>query len=261
MSEMPEKIDVDGPMPKKRWSRKQVIIAVVVGIPLMSCCCLMTWFQLFVAGTPQYKADMTASFFTRTARANATETARAKPPTNTPEPTRTQKPTNTPTPLPTKTPKPTNTPTPIPLGSTRDNPIPAGDQIDYGGGIVLTITEMVRPATDIVIRGNQFNTKPEKGQEYIQVKLHVECVKESSEKCSFSTISFKAVGADGNIRDVQWILAGVEGMLDSNDMFGGGKKEGNIFFIVPTGDETVVLFYDGIFSDPVYIGLPSMNEP
>jgi len=260
MSEIPEKIDVGGPMPKKRWSRKQIIIAAVVAIPLASCCCLMTWFQLFVAGTPQYKADMTANVVTKTAHANATETERAKPPTNTPLPTRTPKPTNTPTPEPTKTPKPTNTPTPIPLGSTRDNPIPAKTWVDYGGGIQVAIAEVVRPATNLVMRANQFNNKPGDGQEYIQVAVALACKKKSSETCSFSPYALSAVGADGNVRPLEAFVAGIE-QLDSNDMFGGAEKSGWTFFIVPAGDEKVVLFFDGIFSAPVYMALPSIDEP
>lgn len=250
---IPPDIMMNGLPQKKRWSRKQMIIAVIVGIPLMSCCCLMTYFQLFISGTPEYKADMTANAVIKTANFAATATEKAKPtntPTDTPPPTNTPKPTKTPTPL------PTNTPTPIPLGSTRDNPIPAKTWVDYGGGVQLAIAEMVRPATNAVMSANQFNTKPGDGEEYIQLAVGLRCNKESSEKCSFSPYSLSAVGSDGNIRPIQMFVAGVADLLDSNDMFGGAEKAGWTFFIVPEGDEKVVIFFDGFFSDPVYMALP-----
>lgn len=153
----------------------------------------------------------------------------------------------------TKTPFPTSPP---PLGASRSNPIPAGAAINIGGGATLTITNVVRPANDIVSRGNQFNSKPEAGLEYVQVGMTVSCDKPSDSKCSFSPLYIKAVGADGQVRDAEWTVTGVDGVMDvSTEFFGGSSLNGKLFYLVPKDDPNVVLFYDPLFGDSIYMAL------
>ncbi len=102
----------------------------------------------------------------------------------------------------------------------------------------------------------QFNKDPEAGDEYVQVDVQVVCNKATSDKCNFSAFSIKAVGADGNVRERELFVAGVEGLLESGEFFGGATKTGKVFFVVTKDDTSVVLFYEPFLSDPIYLALP-----
>ncbi len=157
----------------------------------------------------------------------------------------------------TDTPAPTEIPTLSPSGESRNNPAPAGTAINIGGDMVLTITSATRPADSIVMNGNQFNTQPEANLEYLLVDVQVVCNKSSNDKCSFSSYEIKAVGADGNIHEGEIMIAGVDGLIESGEFFGGATRAGKMFFIVPKDDKSVVLFYEPfLFGDTVYFAIP-----
>ena len=161
-----------------------------------------------------------------------------------------------PTSGPTSTKAPASTPT-AELGRTRDNPLPRNSVFNIGGGIEVMITNVQRPANDIVAQGNIFNATPVPAlEEYMIVKLHVECKKSSNEKCSFDNTSFKAVGADGKVRD-QAFAAGVPQTFEPfAEFFGGAALDGNMVFLVVQNDASVVLFYEPfLIGDPIYIAL------
>ena len=89
------------------------------------------------------------------------------------------------------------------------------------------------------------------------MRIQVVCNKPPNEKCYFDTDEIKAVGADGNIREAEWFIAGVEGLLESGEFFGGSARSGKMFFIVGKGDKNVVLFYDPwLYGDDIYLALP-----
>jgi hypothetical protein len=93
-------------------------------------------------------------------------------------------------------------------------------------------------------------------QEYIIVKLHVECKKPTNEKCIFSDSEFKTVGADGQVHDVPFVAGIPQGFEAFAEFFGGASLDGNIVFLVNQGDASVVLFHDPLlFGDPIYISL------
>lgn len=157
-------------------------------------------------------------------------------------------------------PTPTTAPTIAPtqeLGTTRDNPLPHDSVLDIGGGMQVRITFVQRPADDIVAQGNMFNDTPVPDvQEYMIVKLHVECTKPSNDKCNFNTIEFKTVGADGQVRDQPFVSGVPQTFEPFAEFFGGASLDGNIVFLVKQGDASVVLFHDPlIFGDPTYISL------
>jgi predicted nucleic acid-binding Zn ribbon protein len=155
------------------------------------------------------------------------------------------------------TPAPTDIPTLPPAGESRNNPVPAGTVVNIGGDMTLTIVNAIRPADSIVMNGNQFNTQPEANLEYVLVEVQVACNKSSNDKCYFAASEIKAVGADGNIHEAETFIAGVDGMIESGEFFGGATRTGKMFFIVPKDDKSVVLFYDPLlFGDTVYFAIP-----
>lgn len=160
---------------------------------------------------------------------------------------------------PTPTTGPTVTPAPNEpaLGVTRDEPFPKDTTIDIGDGMQVTILEVIRPADDVVRQGNMFNDTPVPNvQEYVMVKLHVECTKSSNEKCTFNSYEFKTVGADGQVHDPASVAGIPQEFEPFAEFFGGSALDGNIVFLVTQGDPEVVLFHDPlIFGDPIYIAL------
>jgi uncharacterized membrane protein YvbJ len=164
--------------------------------------------------------------------------------------------------IPTETagPTPTIAPTVAPtkeLGKTRDLPLPRNSFVDIGGDMQVMITNVQRPANDIVAQGNMFNDTPvPNAQEYMIVKLHVECKKATNEKCNFNDYEFKTVGKDGQVHD-RASVSGIPQSFESfAEFFGGAALDGNIAFLVTQGDSSVVLFHEPLFfGDPVYISL------
>jgi hypothetical protein len=169
--------------------------------------------------------------------------------TFTPDPPRTQ--------LPTETPKVTpNSTDVLDLGKTRENPYPANAKVDIGAGIQLWIIFVTRPADQIVADANMFNNEPEPNQEYILVALHVDCTRPTDEKCLFSPGRLKVVGTDGNVHDKASVASIPGGMDYSNEFFGGGYVEGNVVFLVTKDDPNVMLMHEPfLFGDPIFISL------
>jgi hypothetical protein len=160
----------------------------------------------------------------------------------------------------TKGPTPTTPPTVAPtkeLGKTRDNALPRNSVVDIGGDMEVMVTDVQRPANDVITQANMFNPTPIPDiEEYMIVKLHVECKKSANEKCSFNSHGFKTVGINGQIHDPAFAAGLPQAFEPFAEFFGGAALDGNIAYLVTQGDSSVVLFHDPlIFGDPVYISL------
>jgi hypothetical protein len=129
--------------------------------------------------------------------------------------------------------------------------------VDIGGDMQVMITNVQRPANDIIAQGNLFNDTPvPNAQEYMIVKPHVECTKSSNEKCSFNDYEFKIVGADGQVHDQASVVGVPQAFESFAEFFGGAALDGNIVFLVAQGDSEVILFHEPLFfGDPIYISL------
>jgi hypothetical protein len=141
-----------------------------------------------------------------------------------------------------------------PVGTVRSNPAPKGsivtaDKMDF------SVLETIRPADEIVMAGNQFNTKPDEGYQYILIKLQIKCNKSSDETCSISQFNFELIGDEGIIYDSEWMLAGVEGMLESKEFYGGATVSGYIGSIIKSSDTAIVLTYDPFIGDKFYMSV------
>ena len=158
---------------------------------------------------------------------------------------------------PTETPEPTEIPTEeVPVGTRRDNPAPAGSEI-LADDMIFKVLSTIRPADDIVMEGNQFNTDPEEGQEYLFVELSVTCAEDSVEKCNFSTFNLSALGSLGIAYDVEWFITGVDGMLEDTEFYGDTTISGYIGFIVGTDESDILLVYEPLlFGDTFFLALP-----
>jgi hypothetical protein len=140
-------------------------------------------------------------------------------------------------------------------GSTRDNPISMGTAADIGQYMSAIVINVTRPADSQVAKGNMFNSTPEANLEYMIVELQIKCTASANEKCSPILTMFKAVGADGIVHETAYV-AGIPNELDTNgELFGGSTVKGNLTYLVPKGDSSVVLFTEQIFGKTIYMSL------
>ena len=141
-----------------------------------------------------------------------------------------------------------------PVGTSRSNPAPTGSAVltDDMEFVVLGFT---RPATDIVMSANQFNTEPEEGQEYVFVELQVTCKKSTDEQCNLLALNFSLLGSAGVQRDQEIFLAGVDGLLEGGDFYGEASLSGNLAFIVGTDETDLLIVYEPFFGDTFYLAI------
>lgn len=145
-------------------------------------------------------------------------------------------------------------PTMPPIGTSRNNPAPVGSEVSSEGMSFLVLSS-TRPATDIVMEGNMFNTEPEEGQEYIFVELQVTCLKPSDQQCNFYLTNFTLVGSSGIGRDSKLFLSGVDGLLETSDFYGGASISGQIAFIVDQNETDLILVHDPFLGDVFYLAI------
>ena len=143
-----------------------------------------------------------------------------------------------------------------PVGTARSNPAPAGSEV-VADDMAFVVTGSTRPATDVIMAGNQFNTQPEAGQEYVLVNVRITCRKSSDDKCSFFVYNLKMLGSSGVQRDPEFMVAGVNGLLDLSitEFFGGATIEGGIPFIVNSDETELLLVYSPFLGNPFYLAI------
>ena len=148
---------------------------------------------------------------------------------------------------------PADTPTeiPKPLGSARSNPAPVGAEVVIDD-MAIKITEIVAPANDIVAAGNQFNTVPEAGNIYIFLNLSITCNKSTDATCSILGFEFSVIDSGGITHDSEFFLAGVSGLFESGEFYGGATKTGYVAFIVPEGDTGLIMKYSNFISEAFF---------
>ena len=143
------------------------------------------------------------------------------------------------------------------VGTARSNPAPVGSEVIVDD-MAIEILDVIRPANDIIKAGNMFNTEPESDQEYVLVELQVTCKKSVDDQCSISSFwNISLIGSSGIAYDPEWLVSGVEGLLESIDFYGDATVSGYIPFIIKQSDTNLVLVYEPmLFGDTVYLAVP-----
>jgi len=137
-----------------------------------------------------------------------------------------------------------STPTTAPPGSARSNPAPVGAEVTIDD-MTMKIIEVTRPADDIVAAGNMFNATPEPGNEYIMVTISGVCNKSSDVTCQLNSyFDFKLTGSSGSVRDPEMMVAGVAGLLETAEFFGGVTVTGGMIFEVAQDETDLILIYE-----------------
>ncbi len=149
-------------------------------------------------------------------------------------------------------------PTDLPdVGTTRSNPAPVGSEVIVDD-LALKIISITRPADDIIKAGNMFNTEPESDQEYVLIELQITCKKSMDDQCNISSYwNISLIGSSGIAYDPEWLVTGVEGLLESVEFYGDATVSGYIPFIIKQSDTNLVLVYEPLlFGDTVYLAVP-----
>ncbi len=151
---------------------------------------------------------------------------------------------------------PLSTPTeePKPLGSARSNPAPVGSEVTIDD-MVIKITEFKSPTNDIVQAGNQFNTMPEAGNIYVFVNVSINCNKGTDATCNIGGYEFSVIDTAGITHDSEIFLAGVSGLFEPGEFYGGATKSGYLAFVVPEGDNGLILKYSSFLASEAYFSL------
>jgi hypothetical protein len=142
------------------------------------------------------------------------------------------------------------------VGTARSNPAPVGSEV-IADDMVFVILGATRPADDIIMAGNPFNTEPEEGEEYILVDIEIKCLKSTDDKCSTGTYNISLLGDSGISYDPEIVVVGVEGLLDfTSDFYGEAVISGSIPFIVKQSDTELLFVYEPLFGDTFFLQVP-----
>jgi hypothetical protein len=142
-----------------------------------------------------------------------------------------------------------------PLGSVRSNPAPLGSDVQLGDLTIHILGVNDTSANQIVKDGNVFNEIPESGQQFVLVDLSIRCDKPEDQKCSITLLEFSVIDSGGIDHAPKIILAGVDGLMDGGEFYGGAVKTGSLAFIVPEMDQGLILKYDEIFGGEAYLSV------
>lgn len=142
-----------------------------------------------------------------------------------------------------------------PVGTSRSNPAPPGAEVDVGD-LTIVVGEVIRPADEMIKEANSFNSDPEAGDEYILVSVELRCNKGSDEECSYYSIEFNLVGSTGVTREPEIFIAGLDGMLESGELFGGARTDGWLVFQIGVDETDLVLIYEELFRGKVFLAIP-----
>lgn len=155
-------------------------------------------------------------------------------------------------PSPTEAPEPTETPQPV--GSARSNPAPPGFEVTLGS-VTVSVGEVIRPATEIVMDANPFNTEPEEGQEYIFVEVITTCEEGQDDTCEIIGFEFSLIGSSGVVYEPEIFVAGVEGLYEGGEFFGGATRSGYMPFLIEQTETDLILKYEELFGGDAYLAL------
>jgi hypothetical protein len=135
-----------------------------------------------------------------------------------------------------------------PVGQTRSNPAPAGSQVTLGD-VTLAVTGLTRPADDIVREGNIFNPLADDGMEYILVRVALICNKGADQTCAVAPlIDLHLVGSRGVEYQPRILLAGVSGVMEGGEWFGGATLDAYLPYIIGQEEGGLILIYQPLLS-------------
>jgi hypothetical protein len=248
----------DSPSSPSGPPKRDLVTQVRVGaIAFLSVCVVIVWVSALNYDPAKHAAEKKD----KPAQPVATRSAPVEQDTLLPPTAGTPVPLEEGTPLPPTVTRPAATNTDTAGQNTEgslNNPIPAGKPVEVGDALTLSIISAVRPADSIVSDADPLNPPADPGYEYLLLNVKIVCNKPSNEKCFFSPYELTAQGVDENVYGAEIAIAGIDGMLEEGEYVGGSTQTGKLFFIIPSDDPTLVMFYESLLvpGDIIYLELP-----
>lgn len=149
---------------------------------------------------------------------------------------------------------PEPTPTLIAVGSTMDKPVPLGYDIILED-IVISLSEINRPANGIVAESDKETPTPENGQEYLLVRITNQCVIPGLENCFIGNSDYQLIDTSGNLVIPVSSLSGAEGFFTFGEFSSGTSNKGYLAFLVDKDVDYTFLTYQTFQGDNVYLAL------
>lgn len=127
---------------------------------------------------------------------------------------------------------------------TRENPVPMGTSVNLGDGWVVTVLSVTPDATPIILQENQFNNRPESGNQFFLARVRADYEGEGSDTFD-GGYRLRAVGPSGVGYSTFENSAGViPDELAGSEVFSGGHIDGNIAWQIKSDDAGSLVMYD-----------------
>ena len=138
--------------------------------------------------------------------------------------------------------------TQVPSGQSRSNPAPVGSRVTLGD-VTLAVTGLTRPADDIVRQGNIFNPQADDNMEYILVGVALTCNKGPDQTCAVAPlVDLHLVGSRGVEYQPRILIAGVSGVMEGGEWFGGATLQAFLPYIIGQEETGLILIYQPLLS-------------
>src|SRR5690606_13060051 len=120
------------------------------------------------------------------------------------------------------------------LGSSRTNPVPAGDTFTVRDwDVEMAPSESGSKVVDQVLAENMYNDGPPDGETFVMVEVTT-TYRGSGSRSPWSALSFKFLGGDGVAYDDWWGCGVIpDSLSDVGEMFPGASASGNVCAVVP----------------------------
>jgi hypothetical protein len=121
--------------------------------------------------------------------------------------------------------------------------------------IVISISEINRPADKLVQDFSQETPLPGKDQEFLLVRINNQCVKPGLDICFVGQADFQLIDAEGNLIIPVSSTSGADGFYTFQEFSSGTSNKGYLTFLVDKGAEFPFLTYKSYNGGDIYLAL------
>ena len=162
---------------------------------------------------------------------------------------------------------PSGTPTPearqpLPTVSNPDccwfptGPGTIGFSVPMAGTLAVGVTSVTRPANELLLREDPSNPPPSEGHEYIVVSVSVECIGPEQSQCAApGNLQFRVLAADGKSYEELAASTTLPKPLRVPQQTPQTLVQGNIAFLIPIGDDNLVMEVNWPNMTGIYLSL------
>jgi hypothetical protein len=145
------------------------------------------------------------------------------------------------------------------VGFSADNPVPRGMALPLFGE-VLAVTEVISPATDMVLAASPQNPPPPAGSQYLLVRVYIDCFVEQDEQypdyCGLTeNLAFQLLAPDGAAYPPILDLVNLPNPYDPAVFLRGEASDAYLAFIIPATSHDLVLMITKYMVGEMYFAL------